>query len=50
LDPTGKEYDGFYHADLYVSRSPEDIRCRPLTDLMLHQGAAEVGSTDPMSG
>lgn len=34
IDPTGKEADGFYHAELYLSRPAEDVAARPLAQLI----------------
>lgn len=33
-DPYGKETDGYFHTELYVSRPPEDVTAIPLTDLV----------------
>jgi hypothetical protein len=34
VDPTGKEADGLLHAELFVSRPPDEVRNRPLGDLV----------------
>lgn len=34
LDPAGKESEGMFHADLYVSRPAADVRRLPLADLL----------------
>lgn len=34
LDPTGKESDGYYHADLFVSRPVATANARPLESLL----------------
>ncbi|MFB7416453.1 hypothetical protein ACFC18_37615 [Streptomyces sp. NPDC056121] len=34
LHAAGKEADGYYHADLYVSRPPADIAALPLAHLL----------------
>ncbi|MEJ2579982.1 MAG: hypothetical protein P8Z68_12980, partial [Kineosporiaceae bacterium] len=34
IDPAGKEADGLLHAELYVSRTPEQMAERPLGDLV----------------
>lgn len=36
LSITGKETDGFYHAELYLSRPAADVAALPLTDLLPH--------------
>lgn len=33
VDPTGKEEEGYYHADLYLSRPPEDVSETPINEL-----------------
>jgi SAM-dependent methyltransferase len=34
VDPTGKESDGFYHAELYLSRPSREADARPLDQLL----------------
>ncbi len=34
VDPTGKEEDGFYHAELYLSRPAGEVAARPLAQLL----------------
>jgi len=34
IDPTGKEADGLLHAELFISRPPEDVLNYPLSDLV----------------
>jgi hypothetical protein len=34
LDPEGYESDGYYHADLYVSRPADDVAARPLAAVL----------------
>jgi hypothetical protein len=34
VDTTGKEDDGYYHAELYVSRPAEEAAARPLAQLL----------------
>ena len=34
IDPTGKEEDGSYHAEFYLSRPPADIEKLPLAQLL----------------
>jgi SAM-dependent methyltransferase len=34
LDPRGRESDGLFHADLFISRSPEEIARRPIQKLV----------------
>ncbi|HZW43189.1 MAG TPA: hypothetical protein VFF32_02185 [Dermatophilaceae bacterium] len=34
VDPTGKEEDGFYHAELYLSRPAGEVTARPLAQLL----------------
>lgn len=34
LDPDGREGDGYYHAELYVSRPAHDVEDRPLEQLL----------------
>lgn len=34
LDPRGREADGLFHADLFISRTPEEIARRPIQKLV----------------
>lgn len=34
LDPRGRESDGLFHADLFISRQPEEIERRPIQKLV----------------
>ena len=34
FDPTGKETDGYYHAEFYLSRPPSEVVRRPLAELL----------------
>jgi hypothetical protein len=34
LDPRGRESDGLFHADLFISRPPEEIARRPIQKLV----------------
>src|SRR5680860_122539 len=45
LDTSGKEDDGWYHADLFLSRPVEDVSRRPLRDLLAEGSAAPPGAT-----
>lgn len=41
IDPAGKEESGWYHADLYVSRPPEDALKSPADELLGASGALD---------
>lgn len=42
-DPSGKEADGYYHADFYLSRPAEDITERPLSQMLPDQSEQKPG-------
>ena len=41
VDPTGKEEEGWYHADLYLSRPAEDVSRVPVDELFGASGALD---------
>ena len=34
VDPTGKEDDGYYHAEFYLSRPSAEVAARPLASFL----------------
>ena len=43
IDPAGKETEGLYHAEFYLSRPESDIECLPLSDVIsITSGASRI--------
>lgn len=41
LDPAGREADGLFHSELYVSRPADQVRAQPLRELLAAASSAE---------